>query len=140
MKHPPRMRKCSVFISIWAPLLMVIVIAWTQTMISSYIVYFVPDAKLYLSWQYFEPMFVGLWEYVLEFVNTVRIIEEWDAFFNQILELSFSLDSLIDLKARFNKFKFSVLFLRLLLHIWIGFLEALTNISSLLIYLKPIFL
>ena len=59
-KDPVNTKKISGAFNIWTPLLVVVMIALTQVLISSFILYFVVDGDLFWSWEYFKPMFIGL--------------------------------------------------------------------------------
>eukprot|EP01084_Bolivina_argentea_P015114 28268_1 len=130
IKDPSKLKKFSMIISIINPLLMVALVALVQSFVSSFIIYYVVDGELFMCWQYFEPIFIGLWEYIVLFVEVMTDKEQLKMYLMYISTLSISWSSLINFAMKFESFKFSILFLRTLLHIFIGITDVISNSTS----------
>lgn len=130
LKDPEKLKKVSMVVSILNPLLIVIVIGLVQSLIAIFIIYYVVDGQLFLGWQYFEPVFIGLWQYLMLFVETLTDSDKLLEYLSYITTLSISWRSLIDFSMRFEAFKFTILFLKTILYVFIGILDALSSANN----------
>eukprot|EP01083_Nonionella_stella_P096503 271336_1 len=109
-------------------LFMILMIASVQTLISTFVIYFVIDGDAFIPWHWFEPFFNGVKDALVLFVEIIpRTVQDLEELKYVTME-SLSLDVLIDFNPKQQeKFKYAMLLHRTVLHTLIGIIYAFMN-------------
>eukprot|EP01084_Bolivina_argentea_P011228 20973_1 len=127
VKDPRSARFCSIISFIFVPLIIMMLIGFVQTFISTFLVYFVIDAPIYGAWNWFKPFWEGVIEFVLSFGETLVDPVTLPHYLEYIASSGMSWYGLFSFNASFDELKYSLLFIRTILHIFIAVIEVLTN-------------
>eukprot|EP01083_Nonionella_stella_P096504 271340_1 len=108
---------------------MILIIAGVQTLISTFLIYFVIDGKVFISWHYFGPFFDGVKDALVLIADmTPRTVQDLDELKYVVME-SLSLDLFIDFNTKQpDGFKYALLLHRTVLHSLIGIIYVIMNL------------
>eukprot|EP01083_Nonionella_stella_P141300 435100_1 len=123
------LKKMSSIISLLSPLVLIYAIALVQSFVSIFIVYYVVDGEVFMAWNYYKPIGVGMYDYCLSAYDLITHPDELWLFVQNII-LGISWKSLFSFSLEyFSSFKVTVLLLRSVLHAFIGIIEASISLT-----------
>eukprot|EP01083_Nonionella_stella_P063117 164050_1 len=123
------LKKMSSIISLLVPLVLIYAIALVQSFVSIFIVYYVVDGEVFMAWNYYKPIGVGMYDYCLSAYDLITHPDELWLFVQNII-LGISWKSLFSFSLEyFSSFKVTVLLLRSVLLAFIGIIEASISLT-----------
>jgi len=121
------LKKLSSICSVFSPLLLVMFIAYAQSMVSVFIIYYGTGGQVFMVWHYFPPAWQGLKEYGMWVVTLLKDPETMLEYIQYVASLSVSWESLFQFGLQFDRFKFTILLLRTIFYTVIGIVDSLSK-------------